>query len=169
MKPLDGLLVADLREELKARNIGTEGKKKPELQLNLTEVLQGAQRVPTLLTQNPTRALTSLNLQHYEILDCEPLHDIKGHFYNLLPELVARLPDPAKQECKAILDSTSVKDKTSGALFRAVAIKVLLKLHKTPSVDPMLPTLLITAVKLSEILYSKYSSRTPKQVLQLYN
>ena len=74
-----------------------------------------------------------------------------------------------QQECKAILDSTLVKDKTSGALFRAAAIKVLLKLQKTPSVDPMLLTLLTTAVKLSEILYLKDSKRTPKRILQLYN
>jgi hypothetical protein len=62
LKPLDGLLVADLREELKARKIITDGKKKPQLQSELTELLQGAQRVPTLLTQNPTTSLTSLNL-----------------------------------------------------------------------------------------------------------
>ena len=169
LKPLDGLLVADLREELKTRKIITDGKKKPQLQSELTELLQGAQRVPTLLTQNPTASLTSLNLQNYEILDCEPLHDLKGHYYNLLPELVALLPSPVQQECKAILDSTLVKDKTSGALFRAAAIKVLLKLQKTPSVDPILLTLLTTAVKLSEILYLKDSKRTPKRILQLYN
>ena len=169
LKPLDGLLVADLREELKARKIPIEGNKKPELQLKLTELLQGAQRVPTLLTQNPTRSLSSHNLQKYEILDCEPLHDIKGHFYNLLPELIALLPGPVQQECKAILDSTLVKDKTSGALFQAAAIKLLLKLHKTPSVDPMLLPLLITAVRILEILYLKDSKRTPKTVLQLYN
>ena len=132
LKPLDGLLVADLREELKTRKIITDGKKKPQLQSELTELLQGAQRVPTLLTQNPTASLTSLNLQNYEILDCEPLHDLKGHYYNLLPELVALLPSPVQQECKAILDSTLVKDKTSGALFRAAAIKVLSSYKKHP-------------------------------------
>lgn len=92
LKPLEGLLVADLREELKARNITTDRKKKTELQ---SELLQGVQRVPTLLSQNPTRSLASLNLQH-----CEPLHDIKGHFFNLLPELVALLPDPVNKNAK---------------------------------------------------------------------
>ena len=103
LKPLEGLLVADLREELKVRNITIDGKKKPQLQLELTELLQGGQRVPTLLSQNPTKSLSSLNLQNYEILDCEPLHDLKGHHYNLLTELITLIPSPVQQECKAIL------------------------------------------------------------------
>ena len=43
LKHLEDLLVADLREELKARNITIDGKKNPQLQLELTELLQGAQ------------------------------------------------------------------------------------------------------------------------------
>ena len=46
LKPLDNLIVSNLREKLQARHISTEGKKKPELQAKLTEILQGAQRVP---------------------------------------------------------------------------------------------------------------------------
>ena len=42
--------------------------------------------------------------------------------YNLLPEFVALLPSPLHEECKRILDSTLVKDKTSGALFRAAVV-----------------------------------------------
>ena len=169
LKPLDGLLVANLKEELKAINIAIEGMKKPELQSELTELLQGVQRVPTLLIQHPPRSLTSLNLEHYEILDCEPLHDIKGHFYNLLPEFIAILPHKLNEECQKILDSTLVKDKTSGALYRAAAIKILLKLQKTPLVDPMLMTLLTTAVQMCEILYLQDSKWTPQKILRLYN
>ena len=161
LKPLEGLLVADLREEWKARNITIDEKKKPQLQLELTELLRGGQRVPTLLSQNPTKSLSFLNLQDYEILDCEPLHDLKGHYYNLLTELITLIPSPVQQECKAILDSTLIKDKIV-ALFHAAAIKVLLKLQKTPLLDPLLLTLLTTAVKLSEILYLKDSKRTSK-------
>ena len=52
LKPLDGLLVNDLRRELTARGISTSGKLKDELQADLTATLKGAQRVPTLLTQH---------------------------------------------------------------------------------------------------------------------
>jgi hypothetical protein len=43
-------------------------------------------RIPTMLL-NSEQCPSQLNLQHYTILDCEPLHDIKGHFLNLLSEL----------------------------------------------------------------------------------
>ncbi len=33
------------------------------------------------------QSLPDLNLSKYEILDCEPLHDIKGHLANILPEI----------------------------------------------------------------------------------
>ena len=87
LKPLDNLLVEQLREELNARGFDTSGKLKPALQNELTMELKGAQRVPTLLTLNPPQTLQSLNQQEYEILDCEPLHDFKGHAFNLLTEI----------------------------------------------------------------------------------
>ena len=94
--------------------------KKPELQAQFVEVLQRAQRVPTVVTH-------SLNLEHYEVLDCEQLHDLKGHFYNLLPEFVALLTNSLQQECKMILESTLVKDKTCRALYRAAAAKLIVQ------------------------------------------
>ena len=58
LKLLDNI-VSNIRGKLQARHISTEGKKKkPELQAKLTEILQGAQRVPTILTQNPSRPLS---------------------------------------------------------------------------------------------------------------
>ena len=74
-----------------------------------------------------------------------------------------------QQECKTILDSTLVKDKTSGALYRAAAVKLMAYLQKSQSVDEELLTLLTTVIKVSEILYLQDSKRTPKRVLQLYN
>ena len=81
----------ELREELHARGIFDTDKVKKELQEQLNEVLKGAQRVPTLLLQNPQQALSEINLQHYSVLECEPLHDLKGHLKNLfeiLPEIL---------------------------------------------------------------------------------
>ena len=55
LKPLDCLKVSELREELHARGVpDTWNKLKPELQEVLATTLQGAQRVPTVLTVNPT-------------------------------------------------------------------------------------------------------------------
>ena len=79
---LDQLLVANLREELTARGYEIHKMLKPEMQALLTAELKGAQRVPSLLVLNPTQSLRDLHLQDYEVLDCEPLHDYKGHAYN---------------------------------------------------------------------------------------
>lgn len=101
------------------------GRLKPQLLSNLTDTLQGAQRVPTLLTLHP---IQSLNLSKYEVLDCEPLQDLKSHLYNLLPHL---LPPPLKSECQQILDTTLPKQKVSGALLRVAAAKMLVKLQNS--------------------------------------
>ena len=168
LKPFDSLKVADLRKELQARGIHTQGMLKPQLLSTLTDILQGAQRVPTLLTLHPTQSLSSLNLSKYEVLDCEPLHDLKGHLYNLLPEIPHLLPPPLNSECQQILDTTLPKQKVSGALLRVAAAKMLVKLQNS-NIDELLLALLNTIVRVSELLYSFDQKRTPKTILQLYN
>ena len=169
LKPLDGLKVNELREELQARGVKDTAKKlKPQLQEELSLILEGAQRVPTLLTLNPTQPLSTLNLEDYEVLDCEPLHDLKGHLYNLLPEVPHLLPDPLKQECLQILDTTLPKQKVSGAVLRTAAIKLLLKLCSS-SADYLVVMLLETIVRIAQILYMPESRRCPKVLLRLHN
>ena len=106
LKPLHHLKIVDLRTELQVRGVGL---RKPQLTAHLTDILQGVQRVPTLLTLEPTQSLSSLNLLKYEVLDCEPLHDIKRHLYNLLPEIPSLLPSPLSSECQQFLDTTLPK------------------------------------------------------------
>ena len=168
LKPLDNLKIEDLRVELQARGVKTDGLLKPQLSSQLTEILQGAKRVPTLLNLNPTQTLESLNLSRYEVLDCEPLHDLKGHLYNLLPEIPHLLPTRLQNECQKLLDTTLPKQKVSGAHLRVSAVKLYVKL-RCCDIDPLLKALLNTIVRISEILYSFDSKRTPKIVLRLYN
>lgn len=168
LKPFEKLNVHDLRKKLTARGINTDGMLKPQLASHLTEILQGAQRVPTLLTLHPAQSLASLNLDKYEILDCEPLHDIKGHLNNLLPELPYILQPDLRSECQQVLDTTLPKEKVSGAFLRIAATKLLIKLQQH-TVDPLLVTLLDTIVRISDLLYSHDCSCTPRAILQLYN
>ena len=169
LKPLDKLLVAELREELTARGfVDTSVMKKPEMQEKLTEVLKGAQRVPSLLVLNPTQSLQDLNLKDYEVLDCEPLHDLKGHANNLLQEVPGLMTPPHKQTITQIIQST-LKQSSSGVHLRVAIIKVYLKLLKLKDVHDKVKQLLGTLVKISQILYLPESGRNPKTVLQLYN
>ena len=54
---------------------------------NLTNELQGVQRVPALLFENPTKDLKDINIEDYEIIVCEPMHDVSKHIDNVLAEL----------------------------------------------------------------------------------
>ena len=65
---------------------------KDDLQKSLNLILCGVSRAPALLLTDPTQQLESLNLERYEILASEPLHDIKGHITNLIAELPYILP-----------------------------------------------------------------------------
>lgn len=149
-----------LRAELEARGCCTRGKLKPALQSELTATLKGVQRVPTLLTLNPTQTLQSLNLEHYEIMDCEPLHDYKGHAFNLLQEIPHLFSSPLKENIKDIIETTVPKQKVTGALFRVATSKLYLKLLKLSEVDNRVKQLIGTLVKISEILYAKNGSRS---------
>ncbi len=131
--------------------------------------LKGAQRVPTLLTLNPTQTLLSLNLHEYEVLDCEPLHDFKGHAYNLLTEIPTLFESPLKEEIKTLIETTAPKQKVTGVLLRTATIKLYLKLLKLHQVDKTVTMLLGILVKISEILYAQHFNRTPRTVLQFYN
>ena len=65
--------------------------------------MHGIQRLPTLLFQNPTDNLDQLFLQHYEILNNEPLHDVSQHTQNLYEEITNHLPKDFKQSLKKII------------------------------------------------------------------
>ncbi len=122
LKPLGSLKIAELKQELQARGYRDIGAmKKPELQEKLTEILEGAQRVPSLLVLCPMQTLAELNLTQYEVLDCEPLHDMKGLLLNILPEIPPLLSEPLRSECQQILDTTFTHNKVSGALLRVAA------------------------------------------------
>eukprot|EP00731_Ephydatia_muelleri_P016427 Em0009g851a len=72
LKPLyiPDLPVNDVRKEAVARGIAVTGKNRATLQKELQEILQGVQRVPSLLLLQPDESLTNLNLQYYEVMDC---------------------------------------------------------------------------------------------------
>ena len=169
LKPFDNLKVNELRQELEARGCNTAGKLKQQMQAELDSILKGVQRVPTVLVSHPQQSLASLNLLQYEVLDCEPLHDLKGHIRNLLTEIPYLLPPPLKVECTKIIETTLGKQKGSGARLRVAIIKVFLKVLRHQDVDVMVKELLGTIVKISELLYANDTSRTSKAVLQLYN
>lgn len=64
-KKPDKLLVNQVREELHARGIYDTDKVRKCLDKELNDILKGAQRVATLLVENPLQSLKELNVQNY--------------------------------------------------------------------------------------------------------
>ena len=169
LRPFD-LKVKELRSELEARGMVVDNTMhRADLQKSLDKILRGVMRVPALLLSNPTQQLTSLNLEKYEIVASEPLHDIKGHVINLITELPNILPPgDIKSKCTHLIDCCLAKEKKSGADLRRVVIQLYLLLKDLDCSCRVL-LLLQSIIKIGEIAYSRDDKRCPRQLLQLYN
>ena len=94
-----------MKTELHERQCSKIGTTKKERIQTLKDSLKGVQRVPSLLLSNPTQSLEDINLHEHQILDCEPLHDLKGHLSNLFEELPSKMNQPLAGEVKAIIET----------------------------------------------------------------
>lgn len=101
VKPFEDLSVKEVKRELAARKLDSEGSSK-EVRLRLAQRLEGIQRVPLLLVDNPHGDFEAPHLESYSLDDFEPLHAIKGHLINLFAEL-PHLPSPVQHETDQLL------------------------------------------------------------------
>ena len=116
LRPLENLKVEEIRKELRLRKIyNFDGIK--DIQQQLDTILKGA-RVSTLLILNQTQSLSSPNLGEYTVLDCEPLHDIKGHLLNLFEELPHILPAEIRVQCQELIETNLSRETVTGADIR---------------------------------------------------
>ncbi|KAL5517132.1 hypothetical protein EMCRGX_G002607 [Ephydatia muelleri] len=166
--PFDGLSIEQLRVELARRCIDIKGKKRPQLDKDFEELKMGIVSVPALLQTNPTESLESLNLVQYEVSPLEPLHDIKGHFSNVIEESICIAPEGVKTELHKIQAAVLSKDTLRGCDYRKAMILMYLK-TKEIQPDSMLCKVFQTAVQISKILYASEAKRTPKSILNLHN
>lgn len=120
--------------------------------------MRGVQRVPTLLLFNPIQQLQQLNLEKYAALDCEPLHDLKGHLGNLLKELPYILPENLQKTCEDIIKANT--HEMTGADYWMVLIETYMYLLET-NISTDLLHLVETILHLSQILYLPEKERTP--------
>ncbi len=141
-----------------------------DLKESLKTCLNGIQRVPTLMVPTPIKPIQETNLSQYTVLDCEPLHDLKGHLANLLTELPKKIDDTTlANEIKAVIaiDLESKPTKRGGD-YRMTAIHIVAVLRKSGMPGKLLQ-LMESVLEISEILYADDSERTPKNILRLYN
>ena len=83
-RPFDNLSKDEMELEILKRKLHWNSRmKNNEMEKILKIELQGTNRVPAMLFLNPVDSLESLELGEYEILYCEPMHDIAGHSSNV--------------------------------------------------------------------------------------
>ena len=167
-KPFSKLKKEELIQELSSRRV-FEGETKKELENSLTSELHGIQRVPALLFENPQEDLKTLNLEHYEILVCEPMHDVSKHIENVLTELPSHVTNPEhKQLIQDTIDLTIGGKETKRAFdYRCAIITLSNQIQGT--VDSKIEALIDTLVDIQEILYKDDNERSPRLVLRLHN
>ena len=144
--------VKERRQELRARGVPTCNRKKPELQQELRDILEGIQRVLSLLLFDPPQNIQQTALARYEILASEPLHDLKGHLSKLLNEMPSLLRDKEREQCKHLI-AAKIRQKVSAADVRTTMISLYAILQRA-DIDPDILDLIKSAVKMSEILYA---------------
>lgn len=125
--------------------------------------------MPALLLTNPTQNLSDINLDKYEVVASEPLHDIKGHIINIISELPHILPEgDTATKCTHLITNCLAKKKKSGADLRRAIIQIYLLL-KDLDCSMKILLLLQTIIKIGKISYSREDKRSPRQLLQVYN
>lgn len=94
---------------------------------------------PALLTSQPETSHDAQNLQHYEVLPTEPLHDFKGHMSNIIEELKVLLDGEVKAQFYRVVEAT-IKDTRSSKIC----------------------SLIDTIVEVCELMYAREESQSPK-------
>ena len=162
------LKVGQLRKELGTRDIPTKGMKKPEMEESFKSIRQGITNIPPLLQPNPTADLETIQLHRYEIAPCEPLHDLKGHFANIIDETEHLLSGNALNAFKQIKAASLDKTTLRCSDYRRAMILMYLKLQEF-NIDQAITEIFQTGVHISHLLYTHEYNRKPSAVLALHN
>lgn len=173
VNPFQNLRKEEIIEELERRSIWTEAETKSEVQEKLASTLHGVVRPPALCCEDPTRSVEDLHIDSYEVLACEPLHDLTNVTQNLIQELPHHVPDESKQEFLAFSETTiGQKNQLKGSDARLYAVKLAKftsQKYEEEKVDKNILDLVNALVDIITVCYSNYSARSPKQLLRLYN
>ncbi|XP_065678700.1 uncharacterized protein LOC136093585 [Hydra vulgaris] len=159
----------EIIDELNERGIYFQYKShKKILQQKLDNEMHGMQRLPALLFNEDFDDLEKLYLSKYEILPCEPLHDVKGHTSNLYEEISSHLNTIERKLFKEMVSlSFDNKDCKRGIDYRKSLSKLVLTLKG--KIDSRAYNVLLTMFYIQGILYGNELSRTIENILFLYN
>ena len=123
--------------------------------------------MPALLFENPTKDLKAINLEDYEILVCEPMHDISNHIANILTELPSHV---VNLEHKKLIEETialTIGGKETKRAFDYRCAIIALSSQLKGVVDTKVQALVDTLVDIQELLYEGDDQRFPRKCFTL--
>ncbi|KAL9977629.1 hypothetical protein ACROYT_G015057 [Oculina patagonica] len=125
IKPFKDMTVPELKIESVTKGLDVDERlKRKELQQNLKDHLKGVQRVPALLINEQDKSLKDINLEMYEVLPTEPLHDVKEHTANVISEITHHLTNDEKVAFRQTLELVNgTKDQLRGSDYREMTIE----------------------------------------------
>ena len=145
----------ELITELSGRNANfscTESKK--NLETKLEEIMHGIQRLPALMYYNPHNDIHQINLQTYEILFTEPLHDISNHIKNLYTELPYHIEKEHRKSLNFIINNSfERKEAKNSGDYRKSLLVVTQWFQENHNKTHMIRDILITLSEAPEIMY----------------
>ena len=122
-------------------------------------------RVPALLYNNPNANLESLNLGGYEVLPCEPMHDISHHI-----ELPAHIEDVScRKKLEEAVGLTTGKKRTKRTVDYPRCSLITTSCYVRATASPREQHLLNTMVDIQDILYRQDKFRSPRLILRFHN
>lgn len=171
--PFQRLRKEEIATELENHNIWTDKETKSELSNLLTQKLHGICRPPALMCKDPLKSAKDINVNNYEVLSCEPLHDITNIVQNIIMELPFQVPKEIQKEFETFSITTiGDKNQIKGSDARLFAVK-LAKFIKTNydamKIEEKFLVLVNSLVEIIQISYSNFSIRNPRNILRLYN
>ena len=174
INPFQNLKKQEIIDELDSRHINFSISNKAELQEELTSLLHGIVRPPALMLSHPKKSSSELNIGQYEVLGCEPLHDITNLVQNVITELPNHIKDPVVQKQFQHFTATTIgnKNQLKGSDARMFAVKLTkfaTTLYINQQLDINIMELINSLIDIVHICYSPFESRTPKSILRLHN
>ena len=172
--PFRNLKKKELEEELEARSVEITDETKPKLVEHLNDILHGICRPPALMLKSPTKSSKELYIDDYEILGCEPLHDITNIIQHLIEELPYHIENlEARRDLEKFASNTiGEKNQIKRSDARLYAVKLAMFIttkHDEGKISESILELINALIDIISIAYSPESKRYPRQILRLFN
>ncbi|KAI8486075.1 hypothetical protein Bbelb_361750 [Branchiostoma belcheri] len=172
MTAVDNMSKEELVKDLSSRGVldvhEARGKPAKELCMILKNELHGIKRPPALLFHCPETSIESLNLEKYEVLPCEPLHDISHHIQHIFEELPFHVSSDVKNDIKQVYNATlGTKELKRGCDYRVALIALANTLEGKAT--PLVLQLITSLLEIQRLCYLPAEKRCQREILRLHN